>query len=447
VTDADVDSRVRHVTTRSSGQRPAEPDVSRHMPRSAKKTVRGVPLGAGIATAGAIGYVAALPLLRPSGPFNTSPVDAAGLVVVVAILVASRTARVRIRLPYAVPVALFALAGTLGAVAGPVPALGLTAVAQDLILLAVCGALSTTARFGDVRRILLRTWAIAALFWAVLLIVGVVFHISAFAGGGTRYGARASLTTGDPNLAANYFVVSLFMLYAARWPAKRLYRWLVTVVLVVAVLLTGSNGATVALLVGALVAAIAVLCKRQGWPLLGGLVAIGALAGFVAAVVPISHWQQNIVAAARASSIPIVRDSVGRENQSSSTRHTLLDESVALFRADGVLGRGPGSTKYLLESRQFPYQKEAHDDYLAALTERGSLGVLGLALLISVIAAKIAALRRQTGGADRRPIPSAPVIGCAVAIATSGLFYEVLHFRQVWVFLALLASALPERRS
>jgi O-antigen ligase len=405
------------------------------------------PRGARIASAAAIVYIATMPLLKPTGPFNTSPVDVAGLILVVAVAVASRTKRLRVRLPYAVPIAIFALAGTLGALAGPVPALGLTAVVQDVILLAVCGAIATVARTARVRRLLLRTWAIAGLCWAGMLVVGVLTHVTALSGGGIRYGARASLTTGDPNLAANYLVVSMFMLYAARWPARPVRRVCATLVLIAAVLLTGSNGAVIAALIGALVSMVAAVCIRNGWRLLPGLVALGAFGVLFVAIAPVARWQQDIVTNAQASSIPIVRDSFGREDQSSSTRHTLLDESLQLFHSDGVLGTGPASTKQLLAEGQFPYQKEAHDDYMAALTERGALGILGLALLIGAAARRVSAVTQAPGSSGQRVMAPAPVVGCAVALATSGLFYEILHFRQLWVFLALIASAPMAKRS
>jgi hypothetical protein len=405
------------------------------------------PHGARIASAAAIVYVAALPLLKPTGPFNTSPVDVAGLVLVVAVAVASRTKRLRVQLPYAVPIAIFALAGTLGALAGPVPALGLTAVMQDVILLAVCAAIATTARAARVNRLLMRTWAVAGLCWAGMLVVGVVTHVTALSGGGIRYGARASLTTGDPNLAANYLVVSMFMLYAARWPARPVRRVGASLVLLAAVLLTGSNGATIAALIGALVSMVAAICIRNGWRLFPGMVALGAFGLLFIAIAPVARWQQDTVTNAQASSIPIVRDSFGREDQSSSTRHTLLDESLQLFHSDGLLGTGPASTKHVLAADQFPYQKEAHDDYMAALTERGVLGVFGLALLIGAAARRVGAVTRVPLSSGQRLMAPAPVVGCAVALATSGLFYEILHFRQLWVFLALIATAPMAKRS
>jgi O-antigen ligase len=395
-----------------------------------------------IATAAAVGYVAGLPLLRPAGPLNTGLVDLAGFVLVFAAGLAWLSGRLTFRLPFAITVLVFAVGGTLGALAGPTPGRGLMAVVQDLVLLVVSGAIVSIAPTISLQRLLWRTWAVSGVTWASLLIFGVLAHVDVLSGQQARYGARASLTTGDPNLAANYLVASLFVLYAARWPAGRLSRAAATIVVVIAMLLTGSNGATAALFLGTLAAGVAALCLKRNWRVVVGLVAMAAALVLFLGVAPVSRWQQQLVSAAGHSSVQIVRDSVGRQDQSSSTRHTLLDESLELYRTDGPLGTGPGSTKSLLEKKQYPYQKEAHDDYLAALTERGPIGAFGLALLLGVAVRMLSKLTRlHTRSAGREVVAPAPMIGCAVALAASGMFYEVLHFRQVWVYLALLAAS------
>lgn len=430
----------------SNDERVTDEEESWGEPENSKSALRDAaafrnPRRERIATAAAVAYVAGLPLLRPAGPVNTGPVDLVGFVLVFAVGLAWLSGRLAFRLPFAVPVLVFAIGGTLGALAGPTAGRGLMAVTQDLVLLVVCGCIVSIARTTSVQRLLLRTWAMAGVAWASLLIFGVLAHVDVLSGDQARYGARASLTTGDPNLAGNYLVASLFVLYAARWPARRAWRAASAIVVIIAVLLTGSNGATASLLIGTLAAGVAAICLKRNWRVVIGLVAMAAALVLFLGVAPASRWQQQLVSTAGHSSVPIVRDSVGRQDQSSSTRHTLLDESLELFRTDGPLGTGPGSTKLLLEEKQYPYQKEAHDDYLAALTERGAIGAFGLALLLGAAVRRLSKLtrlhKRSTG---RRVVAPAPMIGCAVALAASGMFYEVLHFRHVWVYLALLAA-------
>lgn len=236
------------------------------------------------------------------------------------------------------------------------------------------------------------------------------------------------------------------MMYVARWPAGRDWRAFATLVMLAAVFLTGSNGALTATLIGAAVAAVVSFCLTRRLRTAIGLLALVGMAAVALTVAPVAQWQSHVTAAADASSVPIVRDSIGRQGQSSSTRHLLLDESIQLFRADAVVGTGPGSTKPLLEAHQAEYPKEAHDDYAAALVERGMLGLVGLVLLIGAAVRRLGLLsRRWVTGGDRLLSPGA-MAGAAAVIAASGMFYEVLHFRQVWVFLGLLAGSVGDRR-
>lgn len=156
----------------------------------------------GVPVAVAAGYIAALPLLRPSGPVNTSPVDVLGLALLVAVSSAWLRRRTAILLPYGIAVGVFALGGVLGALHGPVPGAGLVAVVQDLVLLVLCACIASVAQLGAARQLLARVWAISGLSWAVLLIAAYLANVGALTGGGGRYGARATLTMGIPTLPA-----------------------------------------------------------------------------------------------------------------------------------------------------------------------------------------------------------------------------------------------------
>jgi hypothetical protein len=154
------------------------------------------------------------------------------------------------------------------------------------------------------------------------------------------------------------------------------------------------------------------------------------------------NLQDVIVSAEQAS--PLARDSIGREAESGGSRSTLTEETARMwFTGQDVLGLGPGNTQQTLRSRQAPYVKEAHNDYLAAILERGVLG--GLALVALAVAVAVRARRiSRPGGVDRpflEVVPRPELLAAAiVAIAVSGLFYEVLHFRHVWALLGLVAA-------
>ena len=119
-----------------------------------------------------------------------------------------------------------------------------------------------------------------------------------------------------------------------------------------------------------------------------------------------------------------------------------MQEGATLWLGGDATGFGPARTKATLAATQAPYVKEAHNDYLATLLERGLIGALGL--LVLGIAVFIRCVRLVVGTlpevyADLVPRPwLLAVIGPVMATAAG--FYEVLHFRHLWTWLGLIAA-------
>ena len=201
--------------------------------------------------------------------------------------------------------------------------------------------------------------------------------------------------------------------------------------------LSESNGGVLELLAGCAFVVAAAVYRRHGAPAaLATLAAITLGVSGALTAVPISEIQTW----ARASGEPLLVNSLGRSDGSSAQRSILIRETLQLYTHDGIAGSGPGTTKELLTARQFAYAKEAHDDYLAALVERGPIGVLGI-LLLTAAAARWAArvLRGPPHGWVELPRPVG-LVAALVAMALAGAYYEVLHFRFVWLLFALLAA-------
>jgi O-antigen ligase len=413
MTAAPVQSRVIGSTPRSAGRR-----------RTA-------------AQAAVVLAISVLPLLKPAGPGNTGLADVGLLTVMaVAALWLSGGGHV-VRLPYAVPVAISVVGGAL---AGLVAGGGVLALVQDLFLLGWAVAIANLGRSTDLVRTLVRTWALSVTVWAALMDVGVLAHIPLLSGQTIRDGTRASLTFGDPNLAASYFLCGLLVLRASRVPRNSSLRFLCCAVIVTAIVLTGSNGGMAALLVASCAGGLLRLARR-GRPALAVLLAgvLVLLGGAAVAKVDLSS-----VAVSAQQSAPLLRDSIGREAESGGSRSTLIREGLVVWiHQNSPLGLGPGGTKAALLAEQSPYVKEAHDDYLAAVVERGALGGLALVVLIVLVVtrawriARPGALRPEFAGIVPRP----ELLGAAVgAMLLSGLFYEVLHFRHVWALFGLIAA-------
>jgi len=380
-----------------------------------------------------------LPLLKPSGPGNTSPVDVAIALSIGVTLFWAGYARQELRLPYALAVGLIMVGGAVASLAGPLPDNGLLAIVQDLALLAWCGVIVNVARSPAAFRWLLRAWTWSAFAWAVVLIGAVATGNLALAGITQRTGVRASLTFGDPNYAANYFFVALMMVMATQTPRRRSLRVITLMALLAGLALTGSNGGLLAFAVGSAVVAIAFVRRRWGPMPLVATVCAAAVVGIVALIalqtLPIEEWAKN-------SGQPLLRDSIGRSSQSAQERAWLIEETIGLFQQGVPWGLGPNSTKPLLLTQLAPYAYQTHDDYIESIVERGVLGAFGLLLLIGSIGVRTWNVATKPLAPDFAELfPSkAPLVGAALGLAVSASYYQILHFRHVWAFFAVLAA-------
>ncbi|HTZ44840.1 MAG TPA: O-antigen ligase family protein [Jatrophihabitans sp.] len=381
--------------------------------------------------------MSALPLLRPAGPGNTGPADV-GLVLaalVTALWLALHGHRVR--LPYLWPVLLMIAGGALAALVAGTSGLALL---QDAFMFVWAAAVANLAREPRTLGVLTRAWAYSATVWAALLIVGVAAGIPWLAGTTARDGVRASFTLGDPNLAASYFLCSLLVLRACRVPRRRLQRYLCCALVVVALALTLSNGGMLTLLIATELGWVFGVGRRHG------LAPAAALASVLVVLSTVAVVSVNFGALSdRAQqSTPLLRDSVGRQGESGGSRSTLVREELRLwFDHDTPLGIGPDQTKVRLARSDAAYSKEAHDDYLAALVERGLLGALGLLLLVGTLA--VSARRIARPGAlppgYAAVVPRPELLGALlIAVAVSAGLYETLHFRHVWALFGLVAA-------
>ena len=380
----------------------------------------------------------AMPVLVPRGPGNLTPADGFALLAVGAMVLRAGWTQERLRVPYLLGTGLLGAAGAASALAGDLPGSGLLAVTQDLFLVAWAAALANFARTANDARFLVGAWALTASAWGVVLVATT--GPALLGGGGGDAPARAAFTFGDENAAGFYFVVSMLVVVAARRPRRRSLRFLALASLGVATLGSGSLGAISGLLAGVAVAVVLGVRSRRGAAL--ALALAVALPVGMASVVLFSQRHQ-VVQAAHDSGNPLLRNSLGRGQQSSASRSELARETFELWRTSDVWGRGPVSTQSALRAQQAPYAKEAHNDWLAALVERGVLGVTGLLLLVAEIglwAARTWDRRRLAEGYGAvLPAPHY-LVGALVTAVVFSLTHEVLHDRSLWALLGLLAA-------
>lgn len=379
------------------------------------------------------------PILRPAGPGNSSPVDLLTVATVLVGALWASTCGRRLGVPYGMAAALLLLSGGIAGIAGPLPGISLVNLAKELVLVAWCIALYNLARRPGVLRQLTSAFAYAAVVWASVLVAATLAHITAIEGVSPTEGDRKLFTLGDPNYAATYWVVSIFMVYAAQRPRARALRWFGYAMLVWALLLCQSNGGMLELGVGLVFLATYWAYHRSG--------PAGAVAVVLAVVlVGIGGLTTNTLSQVRdwaqLSQRTELVNTVGRSGASTDQRTTLMRESLQMYKDQWLTGSGPGTTKQLFQDRQFPYAKEAHNDYIAALVERGPLGVVALlTLLASAGWWSCRALRAPPGTAFVAQVPRhVGLVAALVCLAVGGAYYEVLHFRFLWVLLALVAA-------
>jgi O-antigen ligase len=383
--------------------------------------------------------IALMPLLRPKGPGHTAPADVAiAAAVVMALLWASKQ-QLRVHLPYLVPVGVLVLAGLTSALFSSAPFRGVLAVTQELFLLAWCAAVANVSRAPRALAAILRAWSWAALAWATVLVAAVATGQRGLAGVENVNGGRAQLMFDHPNLAANYFVVSLFVVVLARCPRHPVARAVAVAVIGLATILAGSNAALLGLPLAAFTAAVVALWRRFDPAVAIATLLIGGV--LAAAAISQVNWQ-GIVTGLRGSDNVLIRSSVARSSRSANARQELFASQVGLFRTGSVVGRGPASTRHELGSESEARVKEAHNDYLATLVERGPLGVIGLVLLFGGIAVRVAGAspRGFTDGFARVCPGTAPLVAVFVLLAASAITHEVLHYRHLWALLGILAA-------
>jgi O-antigen ligase len=211
------------------------------------------------------------------------------------------------------------------------------------------------------------------------------------------------------------------------------------VLLLVALISTGSNSGMVALLVGTSIAATLGVYQRRGAVAAVAVAAFVVVGGFFT----VSNLSlKTIQEQAHRSQFAVIRDGLGRSGASVSERSKVLHESIRLFWKETPLGEGPTSTKVRLERSMAPYVKEAHDDYFASVMERGLIGGLGLLLLIGALAVYASPLisgRLKPGYRAVLVRPNA-LVGALAGTMVAQAVYELLHVRHVWVLYALIAA-------
>jgi O-antigen ligase len=386
------------------------------------------------------------PLCLPAGPGNSALLDVMNLVALAGFgLYLLRPGR-RLHTPLLVPVAIIAVGSLLASLGAPSPQKAALSVAQDLYLFVWFLALVNLIRSEREVRLACAVWTWAAV--AVSLVALGQLYI-AYGTLSTLLGSRGfrpASTLYNPNMLADYLVVSLFLAMSLFGTLRK--RFLVPALgtIFVGLLATKSNGGMLSLGIGAFVWVVvsAVVARVRLAMIVAGLLLAAGVAGLGLWI----HGEWGV----GEGSLSALRQHTfaGRLEKSTRARGRILDQLERAY-ARSPLGIGPGNSGALtlsITERERPesYQsKEAHSDYLAYAVERGPLGLAGLVAFTGVLYAHVAATWRDRPRGAARARQAGRWVAAATAALTASaahsLVIEKLHFRHFWLLLALVSGA------
>jgi competence ComEA-like helix-hairpin-helix protein len=243
-------------------------------------------------------------------------------------------------------------------------------------------------------------------------------------------GLFISQYAGDANAAALFQLIGFVPLVLAR-PSKRV-GGVAGGVLLCSIVATGSMGATLALLSGLVISAIAgaVLVRRFGLALARWVPVAAVLGSLVYIVMALNPDYQA----------HFERIFFGRADRSSEGRLDLWQRGIGVLvdRNTYLWGVGPENFREV-DGRD----KQLHNDLLAFVVERGVLGGLGLMLFAGTALGKAVQLVRLYAQSTRPPRLETVVFPAAmVGLVVESLTHQIFHAREMWLLLAVQEAML-----
>src|SRR5215213_3372483 len=395
--------------------------------------------------------IALLPLLVPRGPAQSAPVDAVALLFILFCLGGLLGRGRPLHLPAKGPLALIMAASVIATAASlslPDSLLSLLIEAY-LVLLFLCVA-NDLADDRSALRTVLTVWTVAALIWAAVY-VGFYYHVlpeglqQLLVENSKGGGYRVSGASKNPNLAASYMMTSFFVLLASPWPRHRLVRLGAAGFLLLAVYVTGSNGALFGLIAGMAALAVAACLRgsrtpRQHLQVVGAATVIGVAmlaTGLVLIGIP-QVGVSDVQAVAARERGGLLQGNLGRLDRSVSSRLTIWSNAWNGTGSRVLVGVGPDAAPKIPFGAR-TVGRGLHNEYLAFLIERGLLGLLAFcAIMLQWSGRLLAPWPREDAGGRWSTAGLAGAVVANLVLATN---HESFHFRHVWVLFGLVWAA------
>ena len=423
----------------------AAPEIAAASPVAVRRRAPGASFGTGRAWhLYLVLTVALIPFVRPIGPGQIAVGDLFNFAAIGLFLLLVLTRGQRLEVPFIGPVFLIAAGSLIATTNAAEPGQSLLTLVQDAYLYIWFVMLANVCtRQGELKATRV-TWMVVA---SVVSLYGVFdlmrSHGYGFANLVSPKGERAVGTFGNANFFADYLVVSFFVVMSLANEVSWRWRLPALGALLLGFVASKSLGGMMSLVAGLAVAFVVRAMTRRASMLallftgcvLGGVVLLGV---FMAREFDVGREELKVVTS---------QSIVGRLDKSSESRIQIWGELRRRFEAS-PLGIGPGNSSFIQlsvenrERRGSIQGKEAHNDYVGYLVERGPIAFFGLLLLFALGYRRIARGWKSITSVRWRE-GTAGVWAAALAAGLTGstvhsLTIEKMHFRHFWMFMAIL---------
>ncbi len=288
---------------------------------------------------------------------------------------------------------------------------------------------------------LLFVWMVVATVQAILVILQVIL----------QFGSESSDPLDlfqNPNLAASYLLISLFMVALAT-SSLRCIRIISLVLICGGILATGSRASMLAAVFGCLTILAFPRFKKLCFLDKRSIVVVKMLVIFIMVLSAII-----VIAQSSIFRHSIKHDVADRYNTKFTVTYLLYSATdrlgtwaeglYCLSKGNIFLGVGQDASKEALSISEnitgILRPQSMHNDLVSFLVERGVLGLLGFLILCMCIADRILRQYRFESQSGIRSLTVSILMGGCVAIVVTSLFHQVFHFRHFWFFLAIIYS-------
>ena len=381
------------------------------------------------------GMFVLLPVEMLKLPFNVTLVDVWVIVGLPLLWLLVPRGEHIISLTYLLPMWLILVGSFASTFVAPSPGNGLIVVMKEIFVYVWFVTITfAVARLDgrDFRRILLVWSAVVFLHGFVIIAQFLSPEFWRFTaehlGRGIEYEIyRPSGLVPNANGAAFFQLLGFVPLLLAQ-PSRKMGA-ILALLLLSTILATGSMGATLALLAGALVA-LAVLIMRGHLLVVTGNLAKVLIAAFLLGTLLFPIIGQNERYQNHLHEIL-----VGRAGRSSESRFDLWERGINVFLDQNVflLGVGPENFR-VVDGRD----NQLHNDFLAFLVERGLISILGLGLFAGLAmtrAIKLFVITHQQPPAGTH-LAVVVLLAAMIAAFIYSLTHQIFHNRQLWIVLA-----------